>query len=199
MADPSPDTLLLQGCLLRMRAGDPAALDEMLRHLAGQLQRLARQMLRSHPAVKRWVETDDVTQGALVRLMRALRDVQPNSMREFFALAAQQIRRELIDLARHYYGPQGHGRNHAELSDRNGDPADSTFEPSGLAEWCEFHTRIEQLPAEEREVVDLIFYQGLSQVDAAALLDVSVRTVQRRWHAALLKLHDALHGQFPGS
>lgn len=199
MADPSPETLQLQGCLLRMRAGDPAALDEVFRHLGDQLRRLARQMLRTHPAVKRWVETDDVTQGALVRLMRAVKDVQPNSMRDFFALAAQQIRRELIDLARHYYGPQGHGRHHAELSERNGDPADRSADPSSLAEWCEFHTRIEQLPAEEREVVDLLFYQGMSQADAAALLDVSIRTVQRRWHAALLQIHDALHGQFPGS
>jgi DNA-directed RNA polymerase specialized sigma24 family protein len=37
----------------------------------------------------------------------------------------------------------------------------------------------------------LLFYQGLSQAEAAALLGVSVRTIQRRWHEALQKLHDA--------
>jgi RNA polymerase sigma-70 factor (ECF subfamily) len=205
MADPSPETLQLQTWLERMRLGDPAALDELFRHMSGQLQRLTRRMLQCHPAVKRWVETDDVYQGALMRLMRAVKDVQPSSMRDFFALATQQIRRELIDLARHYYGPQGQGAHHASRTGEDEDKAplhdksDSSFEPSSLAEWCEFHAKIEQLPNEEREVVDLLFYQGLTQADAAALLDVTVRTVQRRWHAALVKLHDALHGDFPGS
>jgi RNA polymerase sigma-70 factor (ECF subfamily) len=124
-------------------------------------------------------------------------------MRNFFALAAQQIRRELIDLARHYYGPLGHGTKHASRPGTEGtqiaDRPDSTFEPSDLAEWCEFHEQIDHLPEEEREVIDLLFYQGLTQADAAALLNVTVRTVQRRWHAALLKVHMLLHGQQPGS
>jgi RNA polymerase sigma-70 factor (ECF subfamily) len=205
MPDPSPDTLQLQQWLTRMHAGDPTALDELFRHLSGQLQRLARRMLQGHPAVKRWVETDDVIQGALLRLTRAFKDVRPNSMREFFALATQQIRRELIDLARHYYGPQGQGAHHASGGEMDADKPigydkpDSTFEPSSLAEWCEFHAKIDQLPPEEREVVDLLFYHGLTQADAAGLLEVTVRTVQRRWHSALLKLHEAMHGQWPGS
>jgi RNA polymerase sigma factor (sigma-70 family) len=205
MADPSPATLQLQNWLVRMRAGDPAAPDELFRHLSCRLQQLTRRMLSSHPAVKRWVDTDDVYQGASVRLRRAVKNVQPESMRDFFALAAQQIRRELIDLARHYYGPQGHGANHASRSgDEPGDgcgleAADTTLEPSSLAEWCEFHDTIDKLPEDEREVVGLLFYQGLTQADAAAILQVTVRTVQRRWHAALLKLHETLHGHQPGS
>jgi RNA polymerase sigma-70 factor (ECF subfamily) len=200
MAVPTPETLQLQNWLERMRSGDAGALDELLRHFSARLQRLTRQMLQCHPAVKRWVETDDVFQGALLKLTRALKDVQPSATREFLALATQQIRRELIDLARHYYGPEGQGANHASGAEPvAADKPDSTFEPSNLAEWREFHAQIECLPEEEREVVDLLFYQGLSQSDTAALLDVSVRTVQRRWHEALLKLHEALHGQLPGS
>src|SRR4051794_1423342 len=105
MAEPAPLSEQLQGWLERLRAGDPSALDELLRHVSGRLQRLTRQMLKSHPAVKRWAETDDVLQGALMRLVRAVQNVHPDTMREFFALATQQIRWELIDLARHYYGP----------------------------------------------------------------------------------------------
>ncbi|MBL8798147.1 MAG: helix-turn-helix domain-containing protein, partial [Planctomycetia bacterium] len=45
---------------------------------------------------------------------------------------------------------------------------------------------------------DLLFYQGLSQAEAAALLNVSERTVKRRWQSARLQLHDALGGEFPG-
>jgi RNA polymerase sigma factor (sigma-70 family) len=138
-----------------------------------------------------------------MRLLRALQDVQPGSVRDFFALAAQQIRRELIDLARHYYGPQGLGANHAtHAAEGSGlqpvDPAaDGSAEPSGLAEWCEFHAKIEQLPEEQREVVGLLFYQGRAQTEAAQLLGVTVRTIQRRWHAALVELHDTMKGQWP--
>lgn len=205
MEPQSPETLQLQNWLVRMRAGDATAQDDLFRHLSGRMQRLTRQMLNGHPAIRRWTETDDVFQGAVVRLVRALKDVRPESMRSFFALATQQIRRELIDLARHYYGPQGLGANHASgVSDKNGQPAvhdlpDSTFEPSGLAEWCELHEQIERLGETEREVVDLLFYQGLTQAEAAVLLDVTVRTVQRRWHAALLQLHATLHGRRPQS
>jgi RNA polymerase sigma-70 factor (ECF subfamily) len=184
-----------------MRAGDPVAPDELVRHVGEQLQRLTRQMLRGHPALRRWTQTDDVMQGALLRLLRALRVVQPESMRAFLALAAQQVRRELIDLARHYYGPRGLGTHHVTPdAESPGDPAphdwpDPATEPGSLSEWCDFHRTIDELPDEQREVVGLLFYQGLTQAEAALVLDVTVRTVQRRWHAALVTLHDALHGQ----
>ena len=94
-------------------AGDSAVADELLRHVSDRLHRLTRQMLKGHPAVRRWAQTDDVLQGALLRLLRAVQNVHPSSMREFFGLATQQIRRELIDLARHFYGPHGVGANRA--------------------------------------------------------------------------------------
>ena len=59
------------------------------------------------------------------------------------------------------------------------------------------HDHISDLPEDEREVVGLLFYQGLSQAEAAAVLGVAKRTVQRRWQAALLKLHRVLKGQWP--
>ncbi len=64
--------------------------------------------------------------------------------------------------------------------------------------WCEFHERVRHLPPEEREVVDLLFYQELTQGEAAELLRVTKRTVQRRWQAALLRLHAALKDHWPG-
>lgn len=192
MADTSQQTAQLRNWMRRLRGGDPAALNELLQHVSARLQALARRMLKGHPAVQRWVQTDDVLQGALVRLVRALQSVEPDSMRGFLALAAQQIRRELIDLARHYYGPEGLGAHHAS---RGGDesaelPAHTGSPPDQLAQWYEFHQKIDQLPDEEREVVGLLFYQGLTQPEAAELLQVTVRTVQRRWHRALLRLHD---------
>jgi RNA polymerase sigma-70 factor (ECF subfamily) len=152
-------------------------------------------MLSEFQRVRRWTETADVLQNALVRLVAALRDVKPQSSREFLTLAALQIRRELLNLTRKFYGPEGLGANHESAVAGGPDgrapveKADLSHEPCSLAQWTELHQHIEVLPDEEREVVDLLFYQGLSQAEAAALIDVSVRTVQRRWHAALVKLH----------
>ena len=62
--------------------------------------------------MKRWSETDDVLQNAMLRLHRSLAEIQPECPSQFYGLAATQIRRELIDLARHYYGAQGIGARH---------------------------------------------------------------------------------------
>jgi RNA polymerase sigma-70 factor (ECF subfamily) len=63
-----------------------------------------------------------------------------------------------------------------------------------LAQWTELHQQINAMPDEERELVDLLFYQGLTQAEAAEVLNVSVRTIQRRWHALLCKLHGIWFG-----
>jgi RNA polymerase sigma-70 factor (ECF subfamily) len=196
---PSPE---LQGLLDRMHTGDRTARDELFRRVCGRLERLTRKMLKGFPGVKRWAQTDDVLQSALVRLLRALEQVHPATLRELFALTTEQVRRELLDLARHYYGPLGPGAKHASGAGGDGAPAyeqaDLSREPSALAAWCEFHEQVNRLPAPEREVVGLLFYQELPQAEAAAVLGVTVRTVQRRWHSALLTLHETLKGQWPG-
>lgn len=203
MSDASTSTDHLQHCLDRMRQGDAAARDELLRRVSGRLERLARKMLKGYPGVRRWAETGDVLQNALLRLLRALDAVQPATPRDFFALAATQVRRELLDLARHYYGPEGIGAHHATPAPAASSPAidqaDASHDPAALAEWFELHRQIGALPDDERAVVGLLYYQGLTQASAAAVLNVTVRTVQRRWQAALLKLHRVLKGEWPGA
>jgi RNA polymerase sigma-70 factor (ECF subfamily) len=195
MTDSPSQQSMMQQVLSRAVAGDRVAVDALLRHNCDRLTLLTRRMLSEYQRVRRWTETADVLQNALVRLVAALRDVQPQTPREFLALAALQIRRELLNLTRKFYGPHGIGANHesAAAGSPNGpapkEKADLSHEPCSLAQWTELHQHIEELPDEEREVVGLLYYQGLSQAEAAAILDVSVRTVQRRWHAALVKLH----------
>jgi RNA polymerase sigma factor (sigma-70 family) len=53
------------------------------------------------------------------------------------------------------------------------------------------------LPDEEREIFGLRFYHGLTQAEVAGVLQVSDRTVRRHWHAACVRLRDALGGDFP--
>ena len=188
--------------LERMQAGDLAAREEILRHCRGRLERLTRKMLQDYPRVKRYEQTDDVLQSATLRLLSALREVRPTSTRDFFGLASLQIRRELLDLAKHYYGPEGEGAHHASFSpDRSGDvmpeKADRAEQPNDVAAWCELREKIKLLPDDERETFALLYYQGLKQAEAAVILNVTVRTVQRRWQSALLSLHDLVNGDWP--
>jgi RNA polymerase sigma factor (sigma-70 family) len=69
---------------------------------------------------------------------------------------------------------------------------DQTEDPEDLDRWQAFHQGVEQLPEDQREVVNLIYYHGWTQVEAAHLLQVSERTVRRRWESALAQLHRLL-------
>ena len=73
--------------------------------------------------------------------------------------------------------------------DGSNDPADlsppvTTDDPSRLAAWAEFHHAIESLCEADRELFDLLWYQGLTQAEAAAVLGLSERTVHSPWLAA---------------
>jgi RNA polymerase sigma-70 factor (ECF subfamily) len=196
MTDSPSQQSMMQQLLPRAVAGDAAAVDALLRYNCDRLTSLTRRMLGDFRRVRRWTETADVLQNALLRLVNALREAKPQTPREFLALATLQIRRELLDLVRKLYGPQGMGAHHeSPAADGSGaatpqEQADLSHEPCSLAQWSELHQHIDALPEEEREIVGLLFYQGLSQGEAAELLSVSVRTVQRRWHAALCQLHE---------
>jgi RNA polymerase sigma-70 factor (ECF subfamily) len=113
MHDPSVRTVQLHHWLDRIRGGDLNARDDLLRGFRGCLESLARKMLRRFPQVQRWAQSEDVLQNALLRLLRSLQNLKPASVREFMGLAALEMRRELLTLARHFYSPHGIGANHA--------------------------------------------------------------------------------------
>ncbi len=195
----SPLTGETTNLLHRLRAGDERARGALIEHASAQLRRLASRMLQGFPGVGRWEQTDDVLQNALIRLHRALAGAAPESSRHFYNLAALQIRRELLDLADHHLGPHGHApRHHSDGAGRALDAQpDAAAGPSSLEEWRLFHERIEALPEQERELFGLLWYEGLTQESAAEVLDVSLRTVKRRWQSARLHLTRALSGGHP--
>jgi RNA polymerase sigma-70 factor (ECF subfamily) len=203
VADAHPATTgQLHGWVDRLRAGDRAAADELLRTVGGRLERLARRMLKGFPNVKRWADTDDVLQGASLRLLRTLGQVRPNSTRDFFALAAVHLRRELLDLARHFGGPHGLGAHHASTPPGAGPaPVDAALarrdDAADLDRWAAFYAAVELLPAEEREVVGLVFYHGWTHGQIAELLQVTDRTVRRYWRSAAGRLADQIGGELP--
>lgn len=185
-----------------LETGDPNALNQLLQCSRKRLHQLTHRMLQQYPGVRIFEQTDDVLQNAMLRLQRAVADIKPTSLREFLRLAALQIRRELIDLARHYQSQRAQRASEIVPCDHSGatpadDPSESTRDPRRLASWSEFHEQIGALPDEEREVFDLLWYEGLSQEAAAEALKVSVKTVKRRWQQARRLLCRNLQGELP--
>jgi RNA polymerase sigma-70 factor (ECF subfamily) len=205
MVHRADNSTALQSLLDRALEGDDGAYEELIGDASERLRRLTHRMLAGFPHVRRWEETDDVLQAALVRLYRSLGAVRPESTKAFFGLAATQIRRQLIDLARHYYGVYGEGALHHTDPGRQAadDPggvlarASLADQPEDLLEWTAFHEAVDELPEEEKEAFSAVWYGGLSQKDVAKLLGVSERTIIRRMNRARLAIHDLLGGESP--
>jgi RNA polymerase sigma factor (sigma-70 family) len=185
----------------RLRAGDDSARNRLIALAQGRFVALARAMLRRYPHVRRWEETDDLLQATLLRLHRSLAEVRPEDVRHFDNLAATQIRRELIDLARSYHGPEGVGANHhtdrIDPDVRLAQVANESGQPGSLEEWTAFHEAVDRLPEDERQIMDLLWYRGLTHAQAAEALGVATKTIQRRWASARLMIRDVLHGEQP--
>jgi RNA polymerase sigma-70 factor (ECF subfamily) len=197
MSEVNGHTAVLGRWLERLREGDEAARSEVVNHTCQRLEALTKRMLRHYPRLRRWEQTSDVLQNAVLRLHRSLATVRPESPAQFYGLAAAQIRRELTDLARHHFGPEGAAaHHHTDGADRAGGPvgnkADPGGEPSTLAEWTDFHEKVQRLAEAEREVFDLLWYEGLTQAEAAQVLGVRERTVKNRWRSAKLGLQRLL-------
>jgi RNA polymerase sigma-70 factor (ECF subfamily) len=179
-------------CLARLRAGDSKAREELIVFACERMRGIAHRMLRTFPIVRRWEETADVVQNAALRLDRALRETIPNEPRGLVGLAATQVRRELLDLAKKHRGPESYGANHetnyqrldGELRAKVEDAAQAPAAPADLDRWTRLHTLAAELPQEERDVFQMAWYLGLKQDEIAQQLGCSVRTVKRRWEAA---------------
>ncbi len=199
-------TILMQHCLDRLEAGDESACGDLINVAGERLARLAGKMFQAEDRLRRWEDSADLLQNAVLRLLRRLQNVRLATPREFFRLAAGEIRRELIDLVRHYFGPCGPGTKHETHSgwpdnespfDPGGDVPDREQCPRALVQWGELHERVDELPDSEREAFELVWYQGLSYVESAEVLGVSARTVTRRWQSACLLLESNLGEQMP--
>lgn len=196
-------TTSLHIILDRVQNGDNQARNELIRRIGARMELLCRKMLNQFARLRDFEETGDVMTGACWRLLRSLESLKPANKREFFALAAEQVRRELLDLAKYYDANRRAGAAKALRLD-GGDSSDAPLQvadeeagPDELNRWTAFHEAVLKLPATEREVFGLTFYHGLKQLEVAEILQCDERTVRRRWHKACLLLKELLGGEMP--
>ena len=173
----------------------PAPAEPIIRDLLARairrLHHLCASILhRSFPRLTRPplnLQTDELLDAVVERLLKALREARPATVRQFFALVSQHARWELNDLARRL------DNQPKALELREGllpAPAssDSGLSPDGRR----MLEAIDSLPEDEREAFDLVRIQGVTYAEAAELLGVAPKTVQRRLDRGLRLLTERL-------
>lgn len=176
----APDTVR-EGLLVR----------ELLARAAQRLEVLCAAFLhRNYPRLTRPplnLRSEEMLSAVVERLLKALDAARPATTRQFFALANQHMRWELNDLARRL------DEAPARVEPRDAELLAPEASTAGLSpDARRILAAIEALPAEEREVFDLVRIQGLMHSEVAELLGVATKTVQRRLNRGLLLLTEAL-------
>jgi RNA polymerase sigma-70 factor (ECF subfamily) len=143
------------------------------------------------------LQSEEMLGAVVERMMKAMRVTRPATVRQFFALANQHIRWELNDLARRLDERTRAEELHesAIQAPTGGAQATSQLSPNT----ARIMEAIESLPDEERETFSLVRIQGMTHSDAAAVLGVSVKTVQRRLNRTLPLLVQKLRDLQPAA
>ena len=202
--DEASTTLAVQHYLDELAGGAPAEAgggrgvpphDQIVRALldraARRLHQLCASVLhRNYPRLTRPplnLRADEILGAVVERLLRALREARPGTVRQFFALATQHMRWELLGMTEclDKQPPV------AELRDAL-IPAPAASDTGLTPDARRMLAAIDNLPEGEREAFDLVRIQGMSQAEAARVLGVSVMTVNRRLNRGLKLLPRAL-------
>jgi RNA polymerase sigma-70 factor (ECF subfamily) len=130
------------------------------------------------------LQPDEMLDAVVARLLQAMRSVRPQTVRQFFALVNQHMRWELNDVARRLDEQPTVVAVREDLVPAPAASSGSVLTPDGRR----ILKAIDELPEDDREVFGLVHVQGLTQGEAAEVLGVSVRTVQRRLNRSLLSL-----------
>jgi RNA polymerase sigma-70 factor (ECF subfamily) len=192
-------TIVVQRYLDALAGGAPAEpiIRALLDRSVRRLQVLCGNLLYGHyrrltlPPLN--LQPDELLGAVVERLMKALDKVRPQTVRGFFALVNQHMRWELNDLSRRL-------DNQPAITElREGmAPAPPSSGSALTPDGRRMLEAIDRLPEDEREAFDLTRIQGMTHGEAAGVLVVSVKTVQRRLSRALVLLAKELDHARPG-
>lgn len=176
------------GLLLRASEGDRDSVDALLPLVYDELRRLAEHHLQSERP-DHTLQATALVHEAYLRLIDQTR-VQWRNRAHFFAVAAQAIRRILVDHARmKQRAKRGGGWQRIELDDQSPVDAEPTVDLISLDTAL---TALADKHPDKAHVVEMRFFGGLSSEETAQVLGVSTRTVERRWQYARAWLYRAM-------
>lgn len=185
MAEAPGDITLL---LSQIRAGNRDAESKLMPLVYAELRRLARRYMRSERADHTLQPTALVHEAYLGLLGQREKNWQDRN--HFFAMAAKQMRRILVDHARaHRSEKRGGDQGRVQLEDA------LIYSPEKSAQIVALDEALKRLAKQDprqAEAVELRFFGGLSEEEVAAIQGVSTRTVMRDWAVAKAWLYSEI-------
>lgn len=179
--------------LLAWGAGDAAALEQLLPLVQDELHRQAHRYLRRE-SPGHTLQTSALVNEAYLRLIDQ-QQVQWQNRAHFFGIAAELMRRILLDHARgHARAKRGGGAVHVPLDEA------ATVSGQRAAEFLALDEALQELTrfdVRKGRLVELRFFGGLSHEEIAEVMGLSLRTVEREWRKARAWLQRALSNQTP--
>jgi RNA polymerase sigma factor (TIGR02999 family) len=184
-----PSTHEITRLLVAWNNGDEAALEQLTPFVQMELRRLAKRYMAGERQ-GHILQTTALVNEAFLRLIE-WKNVEWQNRTHFFGLAAQIMRRILVDFAR---ARNREKRGGDALQVSLSEAANVALERSAdLVALDDALQALEKLDQRQARVVELRFFAGLSHEEAAEALNVSVSTVRRDWSLAEAWLYRELN------
>jgi RNA polymerase sigma-70 factor (ECF subfamily) len=177
----------------KLRNNDKDAKNAIIVHTLNRLERISRRMFHKFPVLQQTEETGDILHMLVLKLDKALSHVTPDSVSGYFALVNLNLNWILKELARK--AKMSRTLNVNGMNDVLNRVSDPYHGPASNQDWFDFFEILDKLSSESREVFDLIWLQGLTQKQAAKILDVSLRTFIRRWIKSKLEIRKLIEDE----
>lgn len=170
--------------LRRWRAGDADALDRLAPRVYAELRSRAHRFLRRERDDHTF-QTTDLVHETFLRLVDQRR-VEWHDRNHFLAVAAQAMRRILVDHARRQHASNriGAHRRAALEPARIAGTGNGSGTPAAVLDVDRALDRLERLDRRQARLVELRFFAGMTVREAAEVLGVSVPTATRDWRMA---------------
>ncbi len=175
----------------QMSDDNPGAMSELMARVYGELHRLAAAYMRRERG-DHTLQTTALVHEAYLRLV-GQRDIAWKNRAHFLGVAAQMMRRVLVDHARaHLCRRRGGPQQRVSLDEVCISPRTHSADLVALDEAL---TRLAQIDARQAQIVELRFFGGLTAEETAKILGVSTKTVNRDWLVARAWLHGEIAGR----
>ena len=166
--------------LVDWRNGDKAALGELMPLVYQELRRIARRYMRGERA-GHTLQSAALVNEAYLRLIE-IRSVDWQSRAHFFAMAAQLMRRVLVDHARsRNYAKRGGAQQKLSLSEADGLADKPDVDLVALDDALK---TLAAMNGRQSQIVELQYFGGMTIKETAEVLGVSHTTVERDWRIA---------------
>ncbi|HTT61832.1 MAG TPA: sigma-70 family RNA polymerase sigma factor [Bryobacteraceae bacterium] len=175
--EPAADVTQL---LVSWSAGNHEALEKLMPLVYSELRRLAAAYLRRERP-DHTLQSTALVHEAFLKLVNQ-RDVEWRNRAHFYGIAAQMIRRILVDYARsHHAEKRGSHAVKLALDEALGVPDHTELDLVGLNEALE---QLAEMDPRQNRIVELRFFAGLSIEETAEVMQLSPATIKREWNSA---------------